>query len=208
MAAIHDDEGYRDIRRLLAAQHNRDNLVPDVQVVRFNRDTDRSLVLRHLKSRGRPLAGDDAEQVMKHLARWGFVRLEETEPDGTVSAYREQECRKRRPEPAGRTGTPLVSPFFPDVRLSWQSARIADSHFQQCGVPRTIRTGGRVVEGARLESVYTSKAYRGFESPLSAKNSRKPLISLRNQGLFFAAYKTTIKNLAVGSGTSWISLEN
>lgn len=27
------------------------------------------------------------------------------------------------------------------------------------------RTGGRVVEGARLESVYTSKAYRGFESP-------------------------------------------
>ena len=29
---------------------------------------------------------------MKHLARlWGFkVRLEETEPDGTVSAYREQ----------------------------------------------------------------------------------------------------------------------
>ena len=54
VAAIHDDEGYRDIRRLLAAQHNRDNLVPDVQVVRFNRDTDRSLVLRHLKSRGRP----------------------------------------------------------------------------------------------------------------------------------------------------------
>lgn len=28
-----------------------------------------------------------------------------------------------------------------------------------------IRTGGRAVEGARLESVYTSKAYRGFESP-------------------------------------------
>ena len=27
-----------------------------------------------------------------------------------------------------------------------------------------IRRGGRVVEGARLESVYTSKGYRGFES--------------------------------------------
>src|SRR5688572_4425146 len=27
-----------------------------------------------------------------------------------------------------------------------------------------MRSGGRVVEGARLESVYTSKAYRGFES--------------------------------------------
>ena len=28
-----------------------------------------------------------------------------------------------------------------------------------------IRTGGRAVEGARLESVYTFIAYRGFESP-------------------------------------------
>ncbi len=28
------------------------------------------------------------------------------------------------------------------------------------------RRGGRVVEGARLESVYTSKGYRGFESRL------------------------------------------
>ena len=27
-----------------------------------------------------------------------------------------------------------------------------------------MRSGGRVVEGARLESEYTSKAYRGFES--------------------------------------------
>lgn len=50
-------------------------------------------MLRHLRSRGRPLAAEDAEQVMKHLARlWGFrVRLEETEPDGTVSSYREQD---------------------------------------------------------------------------------------------------------------------
>jgi hypothetical protein len=27
-----------------------------------------------------------------------------------------------------------------------------------------LRMGGRAVEGARLESAYTSKAYRGFES--------------------------------------------
>ena len=31
-------------------------------------------------------------------------------------------------------------------------------------LPAGMRSGGRVVEGARLESVYTSKAYRGFES--------------------------------------------
>src|SRR5436190_8723320 len=41
-----------------------------------------------------------------------------------------------------------------------------------------LRSGGRVVEGARLESEYTSKAYRGFEShPLrhhSSENSGGP----------------------------------
>src|SRR5690606_8366425 len=91
VAAIHDDDGYREIRKLLAAQHHRDNPVPDIQVVRYRRESDRSLVLRHLQTRGRPLATEDAEQVMKHLGRlWGFkVRLEETAPDGTVLAYRE-----------------------------------------------------------------------------------------------------------------------
>ena len=34
----------------------------------------------------------------------------------------------------------------------------------------TQRTGGRAVEGARLESVYTFKAYRGFESPSVRQN--------------------------------------
>src|SRR3954453_20698270 len=31
-------------------------------------------------------------------------------------------------------------------------------------LPAVLRSGGRVVEGARLESEYTPKAYRGFES--------------------------------------------
>ena len=34
----------------------------------------------------------------------------------------------------------------------------------------TQRTGGRAVEGARLESVYTFIAYRGFESPSVRQN--------------------------------------
>ncbi len=33
-----------------------------------------------------------------------------------------------------------------------------------------IRRGVRVVEGARLESVYTSKGYRGFESRSLRRN--------------------------------------
>jgi stage V sporulation protein R len=56
--------------------------VPDVQVVRFDRNGDRSLTLRHQRRRGRPLTEATAE-VVTHLRRlWGFaVRLETWEND-------------------------------------------------------------------------------------------------------------------------------
>ncbi|WP_091535506.1 SpoVR family protein [Fontimonas thermophila] len=73
---IHNDQGYRRLRRLLAAQYNRDYQIPDVQIVRYERRGDRSLTLRHRRHRGRPL-DEAAEQVLKHVHRlWGFtVRL-------------------------------------------------------------------------------------------------------------------------------------
>ncbi len=60
----------------MATQYNRDNQIPDVQVVRYDHRGDRSLTLRHRRHRARPL-DDDAEQVLRHLQRlWGFtVRL-------------------------------------------------------------------------------------------------------------------------------------
>ena len=42
--------------------------------------------------------------------------------------------------------------------------------------PKGMRRRGRVVEGARLESEYTSKAYRGFES-LRLRHPPKKLVS-------------------------------
>ncbi len=80
--SIHDDRGYRRVRKLLSQQHAQEARVPDVQVVRFDRDGDRSLTLRHQRRRGRPLT-DAATEVVKHLRRlWGFsVRLETWEND-------------------------------------------------------------------------------------------------------------------------------
>jgi stage V sporulation protein R len=74
---IHDERGYRRVRKLLAQQHAQELRVPDVQVVRYDRDGDRSLTLRHIRRRGRPLTEATAEVVL-HLRRlWGFaVRLE------------------------------------------------------------------------------------------------------------------------------------
>jgi len=83
--SIHDEAGYRRLRKLLSQQHTQEIRVPDVQVFHFDRDGDRSLTLRHSRRRGRPLT-DAAEEVVTHLRRlWGFgVRLESWEDDERV----------------------------------------------------------------------------------------------------------------------------
>lgn len=86
--AIHNDEGYARLRRLLAAQYRLDQRLPDIQVARFARDGDRSLLLRHQVQRGRCLIEDQAGEVLKHLARlWGFtVTLQRSDADGRVES--------------------------------------------------------------------------------------------------------------------------
>jgi len=83
--SIHNEDGYRKVRKLLSRQHAQELRVPDVQVVRYDRDGDRSLTLRHLRRRGRPLT-EAASEVVLHLRRlWGFaVRLETWEDDMRV----------------------------------------------------------------------------------------------------------------------------
>jgi len=85
--SIHDDAGYRRVRKLLAQQHAREDRVPDVQIVSFDRDGDRSLTLRHTQRRGRQL-NDAAAEVVVHLRRlWGFpVSLETWEDDVRVDS--------------------------------------------------------------------------------------------------------------------------
>jgi stage V sporulation protein R len=83
---IHDEHGYRRVRRVLADHYERENRLPDIQVVRYERDGDRSLTLRHLVHRGRPLHEEETEEVLRHLGRlWGFtVRLESLSAEGRV----------------------------------------------------------------------------------------------------------------------------
>ena len=84
--SIHDEQGYRRVRRMLADQYKRENILPDIQVARYDKEGDRSLVLVHQKQRGRPLATGEASEVLKHLERlWGFrVRLEAVGENGRV----------------------------------------------------------------------------------------------------------------------------
>jgi stage V sporulation protein R len=74
---IHDDAGYRRVRKLLASQHSLEERVPDIQIQRYARDGDRSLTLQYKQHRSRPLS-EAATEVLKHVRfLWGFpVRLE------------------------------------------------------------------------------------------------------------------------------------
>ena len=83
--SIHNEQGYRRVRKLLAQQYNRDALLPDIQVTNYARDDDRSLTVRHSVYRKRPLA-ETADEVSKHLARlWGFaLRVETLHEDGSL----------------------------------------------------------------------------------------------------------------------------
>ncbi|MGS0675577.1 SpoVR family protein [Shewanella sp. 30m-9] len=78
VSAIHDEEGYKEIRHKLSQQYNLSNLEPNIQVQKVEVTGDRSLTLRYIPSARIPLAGT-CQEVVKHLHRlWGFdVKLEQ-----------------------------------------------------------------------------------------------------------------------------------
>ena len=88
--SIHNDAGYRRVRKLLAQQYNRDYLLPDIQITNYERDGDRSLRVQHRRHRSRPL-NEDASRVLGYLQRlWGFkVRLDTVDEEGSIVHYEE-----------------------------------------------------------------------------------------------------------------------
>ncbi len=89
VSAIHDDQGYRDLRHNLADQYNIGNLEPNIQVYNVDTRGDRSLTLRHYRHDGCPLDAASAQEILKHIEfLWGFdVRLESTEEDTVVDTF-------------------------------------------------------------------------------------------------------------------------
>ncbi len=83
--AIHDDDGYRRIRSVLADSYEISNCDPDIQVVDVDLLGNRELVLRHTARNGVRLASSTRDGVLQHIRRlWGYgVRLEEVEAGGS-----------------------------------------------------------------------------------------------------------------------------
>ena len=85
ISAIHNEEGYRQLRHKLAAQYNLSQHEPNIQIYDVALKGDRALILRYVPHERIPLA-DSALAVLKHLQRlWGFaVILEQEEANGQV----------------------------------------------------------------------------------------------------------------------------
>ncbi len=86
ISAIHDEQGYLDIRHALSEQYNLSNIEPNIQVYNVDIKGDRSLTLRYVPHNNIPL-GKSKDEVLKHLHRlWGFkVKLESVSTTGVVS---------------------------------------------------------------------------------------------------------------------------
>ena len=77
MDAIHDAQGYRDIRRSVARSYDPGNFYADIEIVDVDLSGDRCLRLQHRTSPGHLLDEKDARASLRHLADlWGYeVRL-------------------------------------------------------------------------------------------------------------------------------------
>jgi spore cortex formation protein SpoVR/YcgB (stage V sporulation) len=84
--AIHDERGYRRVRRELARQHDVGFIDPNIEVVDVDLAGDRRLMLRHSVVKGARLDELDARRVLQHLADlWSYdVSLVEVDATDTV----------------------------------------------------------------------------------------------------------------------------
>ena len=79
ISAIHNEEGFRNVRERLAAMYDLGMNEPNIQVISADLDGDRMLTLRHTVHEGRALDPKTKEDVLWHVHHlWGHkVKLEE-----------------------------------------------------------------------------------------------------------------------------------
>lgn len=82
--AIHDERGYRRIRRALAREYDVGHSDPQIEVAAVDLEGDRRLILHHTVRHGRLLASREASEVLAYLADlWGYpVLLREIDEHG------------------------------------------------------------------------------------------------------------------------------
>ncbi|WP_456734153.1 SpoVR family protein [Bradyrhizobium sp. USDA 3364] len=87
--AIHDERGYRRVRRELARQYDVGFVDANIEVIDVDLDGDRRLMLRHTTVKGAQLNETDARRVLQHLADLWSYDVALTEVDGTDKVLKE-----------------------------------------------------------------------------------------------------------------------
>lgn len=89
--AIHDEAGYREIRRRLASQYDLSKHEPEIEITAADLKGNRRLVLTHRVRNGRLLEKEECNRTLRHIANlWGYrVRLIESDSESgqTLSEY-------------------------------------------------------------------------------------------------------------------------
>lgn len=67
VTAIHNDEGYKEVRAALSRQYDLGSKMPSLKVSGYDFRGDRSLILEHEVYNRKPLDKDDMSEVMKHI---------------------------------------------------------------------------------------------------------------------------------------------
>ncbi|MCX8005903.1 MAG: SpoVR family protein, partial [Burkholderiaceae bacterium] len=82
--AIHNEQGYLQVRQALAAQYRPEFYQPMIVVARHGAENDRALLLQHRVINGRLLDAESAADVLRHAqALWKYdVVLEEVDAEG------------------------------------------------------------------------------------------------------------------------------
>jgi stage V sporulation protein R len=87
ITAIHNDEGYRHVRKILAEQHDIGFQDPIIEVSNVDRLGDRYLTLCHRATNRRQLEPIDAKKVLHYASQlWGFPVKLEVEEEGKIRA--------------------------------------------------------------------------------------------------------------------------
>ncbi len=93
---IHDERGYRRVRRALARQYDPAWSDPDIQVMDVDLAGDRRLVMQHQVMKGALLQEEDAKRVLQHLADlWGYAVVLREVDGQTGGAVKEHVAQAR-----------------------------------------------------------------------------------------------------------------
>jgi len=87
--AIHNERGYRHVRRELARQFDVGYTDPNIEVVDVDLAGNRRLMLRHTVVKGAQLNEADAKRVLQHLADLWSYDVSLVEVDATDKILRE-----------------------------------------------------------------------------------------------------------------------